>query len=396
MNTSNTLSYLSEQLNEWRQAGTYQRLRELQSACEPVCTFDGQEVINLASNNYLGLANHPKLVEAAVEAARKYGAGSGAVRTISGTMSLHLELERRIAAFKHAEACVVFQSGFAANAGTVAALLGPDDHIVSDELNHASIIDGCRLSKAKIHVYPHRDTARANEILRELESRPGHKLLTTDGVFSMDGDIAPLPELVEAAETHGAIMMIDDAHGSGVLGRYGRGTVDHFRLHGRIDVQVGTLSKAIGVLGGYVCGSRDLIDFLYQRARPFLFSTSHPPAVAAACIAAFDIIESEKDRVEALWENTGYYKSLLREAGFDTGTSETPITPIMVGDAAMAHQFSRELFEEGLLATGIGFPTVPQGKARVRTIVTATHTRQMLDQAVDILSRVAHRMGIVR
>jgi glycine C-acetyltransferase len=392
---SNPLAYLSEQLESWREAGTYQRLRVLESPCEPVSRFDGREVINLASNNYLGLANHPKLVEAAIDAARKYGAGSGAVRTISGTMSLHMELERRIAVFKHVEACVVFQSGFAANAGTVSAVLGPDDHIISDELNHASIIDGCRLSKAKIHVFPHRDAARADAILSELAAGPGRKLLITDGVFSMDGDIGPLPPLVEAAERHGAIMMIDDAHSSGVLGRNGRGTVDHFNLHGRVNIQVGTLSKAVGVLGGYVCGSRDLIEFLYHRARPFLFSTSHPPGVAAACIAAFDILEHEPERVAALWENTNYFKAALRSAGFDTGSSETPITPIMVGDAAAAHQFSRELFEEGLYATGIGFPTVPRGKARIRTIVTAAHTRAMLDRAVDILSRVARRMGLL-
>ncbi|HLJ17457.1 MAG TPA: glycine C-acetyltransferase [Bryobacteraceae bacterium] len=396
MTVSNPLSYLSEQLSEWRKAGTYQRLRELQSACEPVCRFDGREVINLASNNYLGLANHPKLVEAAIEATRKYGAGSGAVRTISGTMSIHLELERRIAAFKQVEACVVFQSGFAANAGTVSAILGPEDHIISDELNHASIIDGCRLSRAKIHVFPHRDADRAGQILEELKSHPGHKLLITDGVFSMDGDIGPLPALVEAAERHGAIMMIDDAHSSGVLGRNGRGTVDHFGLRGRVDVQVGTLSKAVGVLGGFVCGSRDLIEFLYHRARPFLFSTSHPPGVAAACLAAFDIMDNEPERNEALWTNTRYFKDALRQAGFDTGHSETPITPIMAGEAAAAHQFSRELFERGLYATGIGFPTVPKGKARVRTIVTATHTREMLDKAVDILSAAGRHMGILQ
>jgi glycine C-acetyltransferase len=295
------LSYLSEQLASWRQAGTYQRLRVLQSACEPVATFDGKEVVNLASNNYLGLADHPKLIEAGVEAAKKYGAGSGAVRTISGTMDIHMKLEEKIAKFKKVEACVVFQSGFAANAGTVSSVLGPEDHIVSDQLNHASIIDGARLSKAKIHVFPHRDTAAAATILRELVDKPGHKVLITDGVFSMDGDIAPLPALVEIAEQYGSIMMIDDAHSSGVLGRNGRGTVDHFGLHGRVDIQVGTLSKAIGVLGGYVCGTRDLIDFLYARARPFLFSTSHPPSVAASCIAAFDILESEPERIDRLW-----------------------------------------------------------------------------------------------
>jgi glycine C-acetyltransferase len=389
------LSYLGEQLENWREAGTYMRLRQLESACEPVSRFDGREVINLASNNYLGLTTHPKLVEAAIDAARRYGAGSGAVRTISGTMDRHMELERRIAAFKNVEACVVFQSGFAANAGTVSAVLGPEDHVISDELNHASIIDGCRLSRAKIHVFPHRDAAAAAAKLDGLRDVPGRKLLITDGVFSMDGDIGPLPELVAVAETYGAIMMVDDAHASGVLGRNGRGTVDHFGLHGRVDIQVGTLSKAVGVLGGYVCGSRDLIEFLYHRARPFLFSTSHPPAVAAACLAAFDILEQEPDRIENLWRNTRRFQKALRDAGFSTGNSETPITPIIVGQAKTAFEFSRALFDEGLLATGIGYPTVPEGKARVRTIVTATHTDEQLDRAVDILVRVARRMGIV-
>src|SRR5579862_5115958 len=311
MTAANPLSYLGEQLEAWRQAGTFQRLRVLESPCEPMSRFDGREVINLASNNYLGLADHPKLVEAAVAAAQKYGAGSGAVRTISGTMTLHMELERRIAAFKKVEACVVFQSGFAANAGTVSAILTPEDHIISDALNHASIIDGCRLSKAKIHVFPHKDVAGAEKILADLAGAPGHKLLVTDGVFSMDGDIAPLPGLVEAAERYGVIMMIDDAHSSGVLGRAGRGTVDHFGMHGRVHIQVGTLSKAIGVLGGYVCGSRDLIDFLYARARPFLFSTSHPPAVAAACLAAFDVLENEPELIENLWNKTRYFRKAL-------------------------------------------------------------------------------------
>ena len=395
MTVANPLAYLSDQLESWRKAGTYQRLRVLESACEPVSQVDGREVINLASNNYLGLADHPKLIEAAVGAAKKYGAGSGAVRTISGTMTLHMELERRIAEFKKVEACVVFQSGFAANAGTVSAILTPDDHIISDALNHASIIDGCRLSKAKIHVFPHKHTAAAGKILSDLAGTPGHKLLITDGVFSMDGDIGPLPALVEIAERHGAIMMIDDAHSSGVLGRNGRGTVDHFGLHGRVDIQVGTLSKAIGVLGGYVCGSRDLIEFLYHRARPFLFSTSHPPPVAASCIAAFDILQQEPERIETLWSNTRYFKSALKFAGFNTGDSETPITPIMVGEAKTAHQFSRQLFDNGLFATGIGFPTVPEGKARIRTIVTATHTREMLDRALEILTKVAKEMKIL-
>ena len=389
MSETNPLGFLTEQLDSWRQAGTFQRLRDLQSACAPISRFDGREVINLASNNYLGLTTHPKLIEAAIEAARKYGAGSGAVRTISGTMDLHLQLERKIAAFKNVEACVVFQSGFAANAGTVSAILTPEDHIISDALNHASIIDGCRLSRAKIHVFPHRDVETAEAKLAALDGVPGHKLLITDGVFSMDGDIGPLPALVELAEKYGAIMMVDDAHSSGVLGRAGRGTVDHFGLDGRVHIQVGTLSKAIGVLGGYVCGSRDLIDFLYQRARPFLFSTSHPPSVAASCIAAFDILEQEPERMRNLWKNTEYFRASLKAAGFDTGASETPIIPIMVGQAKTAFAFSRALFDEGLLATGIGFPTVPEGRARIRTIVTATHTMEQLDQATEILSRVA-------
>ena len=391
----NPLSYLSEQLNQWRQEGTYQRLRVLQSESAAHSRFDGKEVINLASNNYLGLTTHPKLREAALEAVRKFGVGSGAVRTISGTMSLHLELEERIAAFKHAKACVVFQSGFAANAGTVAAILGPEDHIISDELNHASIIDGCRLSRAKIHVFPHKDTLAAENILTELDRAAGRKLLISDGVFSMDGDIGPLPGLTAAAEKHGAIMMVDDAHSSGVLGRNGRGTIDHFGLHGRVQVQVGTLSKAIGVLGGYVCGSRDLIEFLYHRARPFLFSTSHPPAVAAACLAAFDVLEQEPERIQNLWNNTKYFKAGLTSSGFDTGMSETPITPVIVGEPKLAHELSRLLFEEGVLATGIGFPTVPKGKARVRTIVTATHTQQELDRALETFRRIGKRLELV-
>jgi len=392
----NPLSYLGEQLEAWRNAGTYQRLRILESPTAAESTFDGRDVINLASNNYLGLTTHPKLIQAALDAVRDFGVGSGAVRTISGTMSLHMQLEERIARFKNVEACVVFQSGFAANAGTVSAILSPDDHIISDELNHASIIDGCRLSKAKIHVFPHKDASAAGRILQELTSSSDRKLLITDGVFSMDGDIGPLPSLVEVAERYGAIMMVDDAHASGVLGRAGRGTVDHFNLHGRVHIQVGTLSKAIGVLGGYVCGSRDLIEFLYHRARPFLFSTSHPPAVAAACLAAFDVLEQEPERIQSLWDNTKYFKQNLISAGFDTGKSETPITPIMVGDAKTAHHLSASLFEEGVLATGIGFPTVPEGKARVRTIVTATHTRDQLDRALDILTRVGRRMGMLR
>lgn len=394
--STNPLAYLGEALNELRASGSYFRLRELESACEPVCRADGREVINLASNNYLGLANHPKLKEAAEKAIREFGVGSGAVRTITGTLAMHMELERRIAAFKNTEACVVFQSGFTANAGTVSSILTPEDHIISDALNHASIIDGCRLSRAKIHVFRHADAAHAAEILEGLKDTPGRKLLISDGVFSMDGDIGPLDALVPVAEKYGAIMMVDDAHASGVLGRNGRGTVDHFGLHGRVQVQVGTLSKAIGALGGYVCGSRDLIEYLYHRARPFLFSTSHPPAVTAACLAAFDLLEQEPERIEALWANTRYFQSALRDAGFETGPSQTPITPIHVGEAREAMEYSAALFEEGLWATGIGFPTVPKGKARIRAIVTSAHTESQLDQAVEILGRVGRRIGLLR
>ena len=394
------LSYLSEQLNELKKKGTHFRLRVLEDEQAPVCTFDGKKVINLASNNYLGLTTHPKLRQAAIEATRKYGVGSGAVRTIAGTMKIHMDLEEKIARFKNVEASVVFQSGFAANAGTVSAVLGKDDFIISDELNHASIIDGARLSRATIKVFRHKDTAHVEELLKEVADKPGHKLLISDGVFSMDGDIAPLPALCDLAEKYGAIMMVDDAHSSGVLGRNGRGTIDHYNVHGRVDIQVGTLSKAIGALGGYVCGSHDLIDFLYHRARPFLFSTSHPPSVAATCIAAFDVLEEEPERIEKLWENTRFWKKELGGLGFNIGgvntpASETPITPIIIGDGARTMEFSRELFKEGVLGTGIAFPTVPEGKARVRTIMTATHTRQELNQALDVLRKVGKRMGII-
>src|SRR5688572_9087632 len=392
---TNPLLYLHEQIEQWRAEGTYQRLRILESESAAESRFDGKQVINLASNNYLGLTTHPKLCEAALEATRQFGVGSGAVRTISGTMSLHMQLEERIAAFKNVEACVVFQSGFAANAGTVSAILGPEDHIVSDELNHASIIDGCRLSRAKIHVFPHKDVVKAESILASLAGMPGRKLLISDGVFSMDGDIGPLPALVEAAEKHGAIMMVDDAHSSGVLGRNGRGTIDHFGLHDRVHIQVGTLSKAIGVLGGYVCGSRDLIEFLYHRARPFLFSTSHPPAVAAACLAAFDVLEQEPQWIERLWSNTRRFQAGLKRLGFDTGSSETPITPILVGEAERAMRLSDLAFERGVFAQGIGFPTVAKGKARLRTIVTATHTEEELDRALEILGDAARSLGII-
>ena len=389
------LQYLTDELNKLREQKLYQKLRILETEQLPVSCFDGREVINLSSNNYLGLTTHPKLKRRAIEAIEKYGVGSGAVRTIAGTMSLHMDLEEKIARFKQVEASVVFQSGFTANAGTVAAILTRDDVIISDELNHASIIDGCRLSRAEIKVFPHKDVAACEEVLQGLSSHKGRKLLITDGVFSMDGDIAPLPQLVELAEKYGCIMMIDDAHASGVLGRNGRGTVDHFKLHGRVDIQVGTLSKAIGSLGGYVCSTRDTIEYLYHRARPFLFSTSHPPSVAASCIAAFEVLDEEPQLVERLWANTRFFKAGLQKLGFNTGHSETPITPVIVGDAALAHQFSRELFEGGVFAQGIGYPTVAQGKARIRTIVTATHTEDELKRALEIMARVAKKLRIV-
>ncbi|HUV68705.1 MAG TPA: glycine C-acetyltransferase [Terracidiphilus sp.] len=395
------LAHLTAALNELREKGTYFKLRVLADQQAPVCHYDGRQVINLASNNYLGLANHPKLIEAAVNATRAFGVGSGAVRTIAGTMRIHMDLEEKIARFKNVEACVVFQSGFAANAGTVSAILGKEDFILSDELNHASIIDGARLSRATIKVFRHKDIAHCEQLLQELAPLPGKKLVITDGVFSMDGDIGPVDKLAALAEQYGAIMMVDDAHASGVLGSHGRGSVDHFGMHGKVDVQVGTLSKAIGSLGGYVCGSRDLIEYLYHRARPFLFSTSHPPSVAATCIAAFDILESEPERILRLWSNTRYFQSELNRIGFNTGgvntpATETPITPIIVGEGRTAMEFSRALFIEGVMATGIAFPTVPEGKARIRAILTSEHTKAQLDEALETFERVARRLRILQ
>lgn len=397
---TNPLAFLIDELNGLKDKGTYFKLRVLDDEQAPVCHFDGKQVINLASNNYLGLTTHPKLREAALAATKKYGVGSGAVRTIAGTMKIHMELEEKIARFKNVEACVVFQSGFTANAGTVSSFLTKDDFIISDELNHASIIDGCRLSRAKILVFRHKDVAHAEEQLASIKGQPGRKLLITDGVFSMDGDIGPLPGLCDVAEKYGAIMMVDDAHSSGVLGRNGRGTIDHFGVHGRVDIQVGTLSKAIGALGGYVCGTRDFIEYLYHRARPFLFSTSHPPSVAATCIAAFDVLENEPELIEKLWENTRFFKKELGLLGFNIGgvntpASETPITPIIIGDGRATMEFSKALFAEGVMGTGIAFPTVPEGKARVRTIVTAAHSTDQLAKALEVLGKVGKRMGII-
>jgi glycine C-acetyltransferase len=388
------LRYLAEELDSLKSQGLDRRLRVLDDEQKAHTSFDHRSVVNLSSNNYLGLTTHPRLRERALDATRTLGVGSGSVRTIAGTMSIHMELERRLAEFKRTEATVVFQSGFTANAGTVSSILGKDDFIISDELNHASIIDGARLSRATIKVFPHRDAKAAHAIVQELP-RERRRLIISDGVFSMDGDLGALPALCDVADEFGCIMMVDDAHASGVFGTNGRGTIDHFGLHGRVDIQVGTLSKAIGALGGYVAGSRALIEFLYHRARPFLFSTSHPPAVAASCLAAIDVLESEPQLIERLWNNTRFFKSGLRSLGFDTGASESPITPVIVGDAALAMKLSDVLFDNGVFAQGIGFPTVPRGKARVRTIVTATHTRDELQFALDCFAKVGRSLGVI-
>jgi len=388
------LGYLTPEIDALKAQGVYRHLRVLEDEQRAHTTFDGRSVVNLSSNNYLGLTTHPRLRERAMQALERYGVGTGSVRTIAGTMSLHVELERRLAEFKQTEATVVFQSGFTANAGTVSALLTKDDVIISDELNHASIIDGCRLSRAAIKVFPHKDVDAARRILRDLPASQ-RKLLITDGVFSMDGDLGPLPGLCAIAEEFGAIMMVDDAHASGVFGRNGRGTVDHFGMHGRVDIQVGTLSKAVGALGGYVAGTNALIDFLHHRGRPFLFSTSHPPSVTATCLAALDVLIEEPEIIERLWDNTRFFKAGLTGLGFNTGMSESPITPVIVGDGALAMTLSDQLFESGVFAQGIAFPTVARDKARVRTIVTATHTRADLQFALDTFGRVGKALGIV-
>src|SRR5712672_1144893 len=393
----NPLQYVSDQLAELRAKGTAPKLRVLEGEQKPVSVIDGREVINLASNNYLGLTTHKALRKAAIEAVRKYGAGAGAVRTIVGTMKLHMELEEQIARFKNVEACVVFQSGFTANAGTVSAVLGKEDLIISDELNHASIIDGARLSKATIKVFKHKDVADCERILQENANWNGHKLIITDGVFSMDGDIAPLPALCDLAEKYNCIMMVDDAHSSGVLGRNGRGTIDHLGCHGRVHIQVGTLSKAIGAMGGYVCGSRDLVDFLCHRARPFLYSTGHPPSVVATCQAAFSLLDSPDGEklIKKMWANTKFFQRRLKKLGFSTGATQTPITPIHVGEAAKAFEFSRRLYDAGVFAPAVGFPTVAEGKARLRAIVTATHKRADLERASEIMAEVGRSLSLI-
>ena len=388
------LSYLTEELNSLKEQHLYRRLRVLDDEQKARTSFDHRSVVNLSSNNYLGLTTHPRLRQKALEAVEQFGVGSGSVRTIAGTMAIHMELERKLAEFKKVEAVVVFQSGFTANAGTVSAILTKEDVVISDELNHASIIDGCRLSRAAVKVFPHKDVDAARKIIKGLPEAQ-RKLLITDGVFSMDGDLGPLPDLCTLAEETGCIMMVDDAHASGVFGRNGRGTIDHFDCHGRVDVQVGTLSKAIGALGGYVAGTRSLIEYLYHRARPFLFSTSHPPAVAAACIAAIDVLMEEPEIIDRLWDNTRFFKAGLERMGFNTGLSESPITPVIAGESGTAMKLSDRLFEEGVFAQGIAFPTVARDKARVRTIVTATHTREDLQFALDVFQKVGRELGIV-
>jgi glycine C-acetyltransferase len=386
--------FLKDELDQLRQQGLFRPLRVLGSPQDTEAVVDGKRVLNLSSNNYLGLTTHPSLERAMIEATEKWGAGSGAVRTIAGTMTIHEELERRLAEFKHTEASLVFQSGFTANLGVLQSLVKEGDVIISDELNHASIIDGIRLSKAERSIFKHRDM---DDLERHLEKHRDKrvKLVVTDGVFSMDGDVATLPAIVERAEHFQALVMVDDAHASGVLGKNGRGSVNHFGLDGRVDLQMGTLSKAIGVLGGYVAGAQAVRDFLIHRARPFLFSTSHPPGVAAACIAAIDVLLAEPERIDQLWKNTKRFKDGLKRLGFDTGASETPITPVIVGKGAVAMQLSDRLFSLGVFAQGIGFPTVPEGRARIRTIVTSAHTEAQLDRALEAFEKGGRELGVI-
>jgi glycine C-acetyltransferase len=388
------LAYLGKELDSLREQKLYRQLRILEGEQKAHATFDHRSVVNLSSNNYLGLTTHPKLRQAALRAIDEFGVGTGSVRTIAGTMDIHMELERRLAEFKNVEKVVVFQSGFAANAGTVSAVLTKEDVVISDELNHASIIDGCRLSRATIKVFPHKDVDAARKIVKELPASQ-RKLLITDGVFSMDGDLGALPALCDLAEETGCIMMVDDAHASGVFGANGRGTVDHFGMHGRVDIQVGTLSKAIGALGGYVAGNTNLIEFLYHRARPFLFSTSHPPSVVLACMAALDVLMEEPEIIERLWDNTRFFKEGLQRLGFNTGLSESPITPVIAGEGAKGMLLSDKLFDRGVFAQGIAFPTVARDKARVRTIVTSTHTREDLQYALDQFAAVGREIGLI-
>ncbi len=387
-------SRLDTELDSLKQKHMFRKLRVVNGEEKAVCSIDGKEVINLSSNNYLGLTTHPKLREAALDAIRTHGVGTAAVRTIIGTMDLHQQLEERLAVFKHTEATLSFQSGFTSNVGIIQSLMEDGDAIISDELNHASIIDGIRLSKASRHIYKHTDMNDLETKLKEAQNART-KLVITDGVFSMDGDIAPLPHIVELAERYGAAVYVDDAHASGVLGKNGRGSVDHFGLNGRVDIQVGTFSKAFGSQGGYMAGIQPLRDFLIHKARPFLFSNALPPSVAATCLAAIEVLETEPELLDKMWENTRYFKGALAKLGFDIGRSETPITPVIAGSGERAMKLSDRLFEEGVFAQGIGYPTVPEAKSRVRTIVTAAHSRTDLDAAIGAFEKVGRELGII-
>ncbi|MGM1024731.1 MAG: glycine C-acetyltransferase [Bacillota bacterium] len=386
--------FLASELNTMKENGTFQELPIIESMQGSTVKMKGKDIIQLSSNNYLGLTSHPRLQKAAEEAVKRYGAGTGSVRTIAGTFTMHDELEKKLASFKNTEAALVFQSGFTANQGILSSILTKDDLVISDELNHASIIDGIRLTKAGKKVYQHADMEDLEKILKK-SMNYRMRLIVTDGVFSMDGDIAPLPEIVRLAEQYDAFVMVDDAHASGVLGENGRGTVHHFGLDGKVHIQVGTLSKAIGVLGGYAAGSKVLIDYLKHKGRPFLFSTSHPPAVTAACIEAVNVLMEEPSLIKKLWDNTAHFKKELEKIGLPLIKSETPITPILIGDEAEACRFSNTLFELGLFAQAIVFPTVPKGKARIRTIMTAQHSKEELDKALEIIQTGAKKAGLL-
>ena len=388
--------WIAQELDSLKSQGLYNRIRTIGSPQGAWLVVDGRKVLNFCSNNYLGLANHPRLVAAAKKAADEMGVGPAAVRSIAGTTTLHLELEKRLAAFKGVEAAITFQSGFAANLATIPALVGKEDVIFSDRLNHASIIDGSRLSGAKILPYDHCDVASLEAVIKENLSHYRRAIIITDGVFSMDGDVAPLDKIHAVASMYDILLMVDDAHGEGVLGRGGRGIVDHFGLHGKVDVEVGTLSKAFGVVGGVVAGNAVIIEWLRQRGRPFLFSSAVTAPDAAACLAALDLLEESTDLVDCLWKNTEYFKAGMKKLGFNTGLSTTPITPIMLGEAPLAQQFSRELFEEGVFAMALGFPTVPQGKARIRVMISAAHAQDDLDKGLEAFGKVGKKLGVIQ
>lgn len=390
---SDKLTWIDEELNNLKETGFYNTIRTMDSPQGPSVIVDGKKVLNFCANNYLGLANHPRVVEAAINAMKKYGIGPGAVRTIAGTMSLHVELERRMAAFKRVESAITFQSGFTANGATIPALVGKEDAIFSDELNHASIIDGSRLSGAKIHRFKHADPADLDRVIAEAQGSYRRGLMITDGVFSMDGDFAPLDKLVEVSDKYGLMTMVDDAHGEGVMGEGGRGIVDHFKLHGKVDIEVGTFSKAFGVVGGVVAGNTKIIEWLRQRGRPFLFSSAVTVPDTAACLAAVDLLEESTELVDRLWSNARLFQEEMRKLGFDTGLTQTPITPVMLGDVQLAREFSRQLFEEGVFAMALGFPTVPLGKARIRVMISAAHSQDDLEQALDAFDTVGKRLG---